>query len=120
MLTLAEVDEIVRRIVGSVRPETVIVFGSYAKGNATAASDLDVLVVMETDLPVIKRATQLRSMFARTIIPVDVHVYTREELDAYGGTPFTFLHSVLTTGRVAYRSEGAVVVDGAESGAPNT
>jgi predicted nucleotidyltransferase len=107
MLTTAEVDEIVRRIIAGVSPETVIVFGSYAKGTATSASDLDVLVIMETELPMSRRANQLRPLFARTIVPVDVHVYTREEVEAYGRAPFTFLHSVLATGRVAYRREGA-------------
>ena len=37
---------IVRNIVESVAPEKIILFGSYAYGNATDDSDLDILVIM--------------------------------------------------------------------------
>ena len=39
---------IVQKIVDGVSPEKIILFGSYAYGNPTADSDLDLLVIMET------------------------------------------------------------------------
>jgi predicted nucleotidyltransferase len=106
MLTPGEVDEVVRRIVARTDPEEVIVFGSYAKGTPKVGSDLDLLVVMETDRPMARRADALKPMFAHALIPVDVHVYTREEVEVYGKTPYAFIHSVLASGRVAYRRPG--------------
>ena len=38
MLTAEEIDALVARVVARVRPEKVIVFGSYAKGTASARS----------------------------------------------------------------------------------
>ncbi|HEU5173611.1 MAG TPA: nucleotidyltransferase domain-containing protein [Gemmatimonadaceae bacterium] len=103
MLTPGEVDEVVRRIVARMDPERVIVYGSYAKGTATARSDLDLLVVLETDLPMRKRARDVRAMFADALVPVDVHVYTPEEVEEYGREPLGFIRCVLSTGREAYR-----------------
>ncbi len=40
----------VERIVSLARPQTVIVFGSYARGQAQPGSDLDVLVIVDDTL----------------------------------------------------------------------
>ena len=44
-------DEAVRRIVEIARPDLIILFGSWAEGKASADSDVDLIVVMETDEP---------------------------------------------------------------------
>ncbi len=45
MLTSDEITEIVARVAARLRPQKVILFGSYAKGAATARSDLDLFVI---------------------------------------------------------------------------
>ncbi len=40
-VTPEKIDEAVRRIVGQAKPLRIIVFGSHARGDATADSDLD-------------------------------------------------------------------------------
>jgi len=42
-------EEAVRRIVAIARPEVVILFGSYAEGGADEDSDIDLLVVAQTE-----------------------------------------------------------------------
>jgi len=42
-------EEAVRRIVEIAQPELVILFGSYAEGGADEESDIDLLVVAETE-----------------------------------------------------------------------
>jgi predicted nucleotidyltransferase len=106
MLTSQEVGDIVSRIVERVRPERIIVFGSYAKGVATARSDLDLLVVADTDLPMARRAEAVEPITSRYLTPVDVHIYTDEEVREYGTEPGSFLASVLATGIVLYESTG--------------
>lgn len=102
MLTDEEIDEIVRRIVVRMDPLKVIIFGSYAKGTATASSDLDVLVVKDTELPMASRVEELRPILETSVFRVDVHVYTQEEVDAYGSESVSFIRSVLRTGRLVY------------------
>jgi predicted nucleotidyltransferase len=102
VLTTEEIDALVARVVARVRPEQVIVFGSYAKGSASRNSDLDLCVVVDTPLPPARRADALRPLLAGCLVPVDVHVHTPEEMREYGKEQHSFLHSVLASGKVVY------------------
>lgn len=102
MLTPHEIDTLVHRIVARLQPEKVILFGSYAKGTPTAGSDLDLLVIKETALPMGRRADDLQAMLSHALIPVDVHVYTPEEVEEYGQEPLSFLNSVLRSGKTVF------------------
>jgi predicted nucleotidyltransferase len=44
-----KVQEIIRRIAEGYDPEKIIIFGSYARGDWNEESDLDILVVKETE-----------------------------------------------------------------------
>ena len=103
MLSPAELRRIVKRIVARVDPEAVIVFGSYAKDTQTPTSDLDLFVVMHTVLPMSKRARNIRAMLSTMLVSIDVHVYTPEEVEEWGKRPFSFVRSVLDSGRTLYR-----------------
>src|SRR6266508_4490556 len=102
MLSPAEIDRLIQRLVTSARPQKVIIFGSYAKGTATATSDIDVLLVVDTDLPMGVRADSLAPTLSPSWISVDVHVYTPEEVEEYGKEKFSFVRSVLDTGRTVF------------------
>jgi predicted nucleotidyltransferase len=102
MLTSNEIDTLVRQIVECVQPQKVIVFGSYAKGRATIKSDLDLLVIKETELPMVKRAQNLMPMLSRSLIRVDVHVYTPEEVEEYSQEPLSFVNTILKTGKIVF------------------
>ena len=103
MLSPAELQRIVRLIVARVDPDVVIVFGSYAKGRQTPTSDLDLFVVMNTILPMSKRTRDIRATLSTMLVPIDVHVYTPEEVEALEKQPFSFVRRVLRSGRTLYR-----------------
>ena len=46
MITENQIEEIKNIIVDVVQPQKVYLFGSYAKGNATETSDIDLLIIM--------------------------------------------------------------------------
>jgi uncharacterized protein len=102
MLTNAEIDTLIKRIVSVFYPERIILFGSYAKATATRTSDLDLLIVKETVLPMGRRADNLASIVSSYLITIDIHIYTPEEVAEYGKEPYSFIHSVLKTGKVLY------------------
>ena len=110
MLTEPEINTLVRRIMRVLQPERVILFGSYAKGTAASASDVDLLVIKETPLPPARRAEDLLPMLQQMLIPVDVHIYTPEEVTELAREPWSFIHSVLQTGRTLY-PEGEIPGD---------
>lgn len=61
----------------------VYLFGSYVQGNAGLRSDADILVVLKNDSrPWLQRQGSYILKFADAPLPVDVLVYTKEELDA--------------------------------------
>jgi len=67
--------------------EKISLFGSYARGRADLFSDLDILVIMDTDKPFIERPGQIHSLLA---LPVDADIlcYTPEEFRRMRDTPF--------------------------------
>lgn len=102
MLTPTEIDGVVREIVDRMQPQKVIIFGSYAKGTATIKSDLDIFVIRETALPMAHRADNLRPLRLQSLIRIDVHVYTPEEVEIYGNQQYSFVHSVLKSGKIVF------------------
>jgi len=102
MLKEEEIQKLVDKIVNRIQPEKVIVFGSYAKGKATNKSDLDLFVIKDTQLPSSERDQEIRPFLSNLIINVDVHVYTSEEVEEYGTEEYSFVHSVMKTGKVMY------------------
>ena len=102
MLTPLEVEHLAARIAARIQPVRIVLFGSYAKGTPTTHSDLDLLVIRDTPLPMINRANDLRPIVSQFLVHVDVQVYTPEEIEEYGNEPGSFVHSVLTTGKTLY------------------
>jgi uncharacterized protein len=78
----ALIDEVVSRIVVAFDPEEIILFGSHARGDAHADSDLDLFVVMDTDVPYIERSHVIDGLFGWHVWPMDVFVYTPAEFYA--------------------------------------
>lgn len=75
----------------------VVVFGSHARGDVGIASDLDMIAVMRSDLPFIKR---LEALFAviHPKVGLDLLVYTPEEFESMRERGF--IRHVLAEGRV--------------------
>jgi len=60
-------------------------FGSVAEGTCGAWSDIDVVVVYDTDRPFVERPRDFEALFDLGI-PVDILAYTPEEFDRMGKT----------------------------------
>ena len=102
--TLDAAEEAVRRLVEVARPTKVILFGSTARSDADEESDLDLLVVLK-DVTA-RRAEMVRLLNAlRSLrVPVDVLVYSEEEVRDWGHLPGSVLHEALTEGKVLYEA----------------
>ena len=80
----------------------VVLFGSLAEGRPGPASDIDLLIVQETDRPFLKR---LEEWYERLDprVATDLLVYTPEEAQALEGTPST-PGRALREGKVLYEA----------------
>ena len=89
-----------RRLAAAARqPARVLLFGSHARGDAGAHSDLDFLVI-ERDVPnrhaeMARLTRELRSLG----VPVDVLVVSESYAEDWGGVEGTVIHAALTEGR---------------------
>ena len=98
----SQIDEISKKIVDHINPEKVILFGSYAQGNQTVDSDLDLIIVNKTDLPKQKRGIEIRRLFYRQLIPLDIKVYTPEEFEYELDNQYSFLYSAIKNSKILY------------------
>jgi len=71
-----KLNEVVRRIVEAANPQLIILFGSYAEERQQDGSDLDLLVVAETDSP-IQLAVALRVIMEPVLAPLDFDLLVR-------------------------------------------
>jgi len=86
--------------------ERVILFGSYARGDAGADSDLDLLVVVGQAESVFHAAADLRRAIRGCEYPVDLLVRTRSQIREYEEDGDFFFARVRREGRVLYAREG--------------
>lgn len=102
MINQQKIDEVVSRITKRFDPEKIILFGSHASQNQTSDSDLDLLIVKETKLPVHQRSNEIRYHLLGLKIPMDILVYTSDEFDKEKNVRFSFLNGALKNSIVLY------------------
>lgn len=74
-------EEIVRRLVNSLQPEKIILFGSHAYGEPIEASDIDLLVIVaDSDEPRYRRASKAYNSLRGLTAPTEVLVLTHAEM----------------------------------------
>jgi len=105
MISQEQINEITRRIVQSSQPDKVILFGSYARGNPTESSDLDLLIIKDSDTPRYKRGREIRKYLRGLKIPVDLVVYTENEIHKWRNVKTAFITTVIESGVVLYEGK---------------
>jgi predicted nucleotidyltransferase len=94
--------DVVRRIVDAAHPEKIVLFGSHARGAARPDSDLDVLVIADSREPRYRRSAPLYGALSDVLVPMDIIVYTRSEVEEWRGVPQAFVTTVIREGKVLY------------------
>lgn len=92
----------VQRIVQELKPEKVILFGSYAYGTPNPHSDVDLLVIMQTKASLKDRSWAVSRLLLPRPFPVDILVKTPKEVEKALETGDFFLKEIMTRGKVLY------------------
>ena len=92
----------VDRIVEQFYPLQVILFGSYARGEATAHSDIDLLVVFAEIADKREKTITIREILADLPVAKDIVVTTPTEIAEYGNLIGRVLRPALQEGKVIY------------------
>ena len=97
-------DEVTRRIVASVKPQRVLLFGSAVRRRMSKHSDFDMLVIMREPVHRRQTAQKIYRNLHGTGIAVDIVVATEKDLETYGHRAGTILKSALQEGQVLYEA----------------
>lgn len=95
----------VERIVSVLKPEKIILFGSYAQGNPTHDSDVDLLVIMELHDDYKEKYRAISTLLYPRKFPVDIILKTPKEVEEAikGGKDNSFfIREILKKGKVLY------------------
>lgn len=95
-------DEMVSTIVDVAHPEQIILFGSHADGHPTADSDIDLLIVAETDASFFHRSVPIREALGRRLVPLDLLVYTPSEFNTWKDVVGHIVETAVRTGTILY------------------
>ena len=102
MINENKIKQIARKMAIAANAERVILFGSYARGEATEQSDVDLLLIADSDLPRFKRSRELYKLFKPHPFSMDIVVYTPQEIENGKKTKFSFVATVLKEGKTIY------------------
>lgn len=91
--------EIVQRIVCAGDPQQIVLFGSRARQDSVEGSDIDILVIEESDEPRFKRSPRYYRATCGTYPARDIVVWTPSEIRAWETVPNHFVTTALREGR---------------------
>lgn len=95
-----------KKIIVEYQPEKVILFGSYAYGVPEEDSDIDILIIKDTDERPIDRRIRIRKIVSDSNerVAFEPIVLTKKELDRRVKIGDQFIDEILTKGKVLYGS----------------
>ena len=97
-----KIDRIIKRLKAELNPVKIILFGSYASGAPREDSDLDLLIVAETDLPPVERFALVSRMLADFPVAFDIVFKTPLEYDRWRKVINNIVYFADRYGRVVY------------------
>lgn len=94
--------EVIEGLAIKLRPERIILFGSHAYGKPTPDSDVDLLVILETDASTTERYLAVSRLLYPRPFPVDILVRTPREIEQALHAGDFFIKEIVSQGRVLY------------------
>ena len=96
--------KIAKRIEEQYKPKKIILFGSYAHGEPTQDSDVDLLIIKNTDKRPIDRWVEVKKLLRGVApgLPISPLVYTEREIDERNAMQDFFIEEIFENGEVIY------------------
>jgi uncharacterized protein len=106
MITLDQIQAFSQQIAEKFQPDRIILFGSYAYGQPTPDSDVDLLVILPfEDLPVYKAIEIRRAV--KSPFPLDLMARTAEQIQQRLDMGDFFIQDIVQKGHVLYEANHA-------------
>ena len=107
MVSFKRIHEIKSKIIDEFHPERIVLFGSYARGEETPNSDVDLLVIMPSfpGKNVLKAIEILKRI--KPAFPIDLLVRTSDQVQRRVAMNDYFLKGIMEKGAVLYEADHA-------------
>ena len=103
MITKDVIEDVKNRLVKAYNPVAIYLFGSYAWGNPTEDSDLDLVIVVDkSDEKSYKRPLAGYDALFGMNIAKDIIVYTKEEFETASNNKTTLGFKIKKDGKLIY------------------
>ena len=102
LLTEVILRDIVRAILAVGSPYKIVMFGSQARNESRPGSDLDLLIVEDSDLPRYRRPARYLRALTGLYPEKDIVVWTPAEIQEWANVPNAFISTVLREGKILY------------------
>ncbi len=96
----SQINSIKNQLIKKYKPQKIILFGSYAYGQPTENSDIDLLVVADTDKSFHDRISSVRSLLPKDR-PIDLIILTPSEYQQTKSSN-PLISEIESKGRVVY------------------
>ena len=104
MIPEETIQEVIALLVEVASPRRIILFGSYARGDARESSDLDFLVIKDVVSNRRAEIVQLLRALEPTEVAADILVASVELFETWKDVPGTVLFEVSREGKVVYEA----------------
>ena len=106
MVAIDSIESFSNRIAEEFRPERIILFGSYAYGEPTEDSDVDLLVIMPFVGKPVHKAIEIRSKIEAQF-PLDLLVRTPKQVEERVAMDDWFMREIVEKGRTLYEEHNS-------------
>lgn len=102
-ITEEKVQRAIQRIVEVAQPLSIILFGSYVRGQTGLNSDLDILIVVSEEVKNCRReSVRIRKTLRDISMPMDILVIRAQELRELVDVPGLIYSTIMKEGRIIY------------------
>ncbi|HHW57824.1 nucleotidyltransferase domain-containing protein [Thermoanaerobacter uzonensis] len=98
------INEIKEKLIDTINPKAIILFGSTAKNDNDENSDIDLLIIWDgvEDLNNVQRRIKLREIIGFVNKPLDILTYTSDELKQVIKDDRSFTATIIKEGKIIY------------------
>jgi HEPN domain-containing protein/predicted nucleotidyltransferase len=99
---LRTVKDITERLIEYYEPDRIILYGSYGTRKERKNSDIDLLIIKKTEKYLIERRIEAERILSDRLMPIDITVYTPEEVRYLFSIGSPFIEEIMEEGRLLY------------------
>ena len=104
------IDFVLNKLISFYDPKKIYLFGSQAKNQANKDSDIDFMIIKESDKPKRLRTLEFRKeLRGHNYYPIDILVYTPQEFKNECNIKGTIAYRVKEEGKKLYEQKNTIV-----------